>query len=282
MLASLKIRIWSCKKLDTDATNEVHAKNHADAGSGAYRKNLLPKDALAAVVKAAGEARTYHHINTLPWLDDGARLLPNKHYLPFAEKFRELREAFEAAVSDLLRAYPAHQEQARQSLGALYDESDYPSTDVLADKFSFEVVINPVPDADDLRVEIGEVELAAVKAAIETRAQEGMELAVRSCFERVAKNVGHMVSKLNEFAPSDGDGRAQGIFRDSLVENVRQLAETLPMLNVSNNALIQEVADRIKTDLTTYDAKSLRDNATIRQDVAIKAQAILDQVSDYI
>ena len=96
VLASLSISQWSARKPDKRATEEIHARNHADPHAGRYNKLLIAKEGLQKVQHAAGEARTFHYAMTQPWLDDGARLLPSALFIDYANRIRDLKAEFEA------------------------------------------------------------------------------------------------------------------------------------------------------------------------------------------
>jgi hypothetical protein len=68
--------MWSARKHDPDASEEIAVRHGAQADSGRYHKLLLPKQALAEIQKIVSEARQEHYFMTLPWGDDGCRVLP--------------------------------------------------------------------------------------------------------------------------------------------------------------------------------------------------------------
>ena len=75
MLVTLRIHHWSGKRYDRKASDHVAHHHDADTDAGRYTKRLLPKAAFAALTKAVSAARTAHYDNTLPWDDQGRRLL---------------------------------------------------------------------------------------------------------------------------------------------------------------------------------------------------------------
>ena len=70
-------------------------------------------------------------------------------------------------------------------------------------------------------------------------------------------------------------------FRDSLVENIQKLLDVLPSLNLTNDPKIALFADEMR-ELCAHDAQSLRDNMFTREDVAAKAEAMLDQMRQFV
>jgi len=76
MLCSLSISMWSARKHDPDASQEIAVRHGAQTDAGRYHKVLLPKEALAEIQKIVSDARQEHYFITLPWDDNGYRVLP--------------------------------------------------------------------------------------------------------------------------------------------------------------------------------------------------------------
>jgi hypothetical protein len=76
--------------------------NHgAQADAGRYHKILLPTVALAEIHKIMSEARQEYYLMTLPWDDNGYRVLPAAAYMNHTEKMRALSNRFTPAVEAL-------------------------------------------------------------------------------------------------------------------------------------------------------------------------------------
>ena len=98
MLCSLSISQWSASKHDRQASEEIAAHHGAQPDVGRYNKMLIPKETLAEVRKIAGEARREHYFMTLPWDDNGYRVLPAAVYMEHTEKLRDYSRQFMTAV----------------------------------------------------------------------------------------------------------------------------------------------------------------------------------------
>ena len=107
VLASLSISQWSARKLDKKATEEIHARNHAEPHAGRYNKLLITREGLQKVQHAAGEARTFQYAMTQPWMDDGARLLPSALFIDYANRIRDLKAEFHHADDEFASVFPA-------------------------------------------------------------------------------------------------------------------------------------------------------------------------------
>jgi hypothetical protein len=98
MLCSLSISMWSARKHDPEAPEEIAQRHGAQPDAGRHHKVLLPKAALAEVQKIVSEAHQEHYFMTLPWDDNGYRVLPAAAYMDHAEKMRELSNKSTPAV----------------------------------------------------------------------------------------------------------------------------------------------------------------------------------------
>lgn len=282
MLAHVKLSVWTARRIDRKVTDEVNEAHGAANDAGRFNKLLVDKTALAPVTLAVGHARTFHYSRTLPWQDEGARLLPALAFTDYAAQLRAIKGTFESAVSDFLKAYPEAVEAARKRLGGLFKAEDYPGVDDIARRFAFEIVVNPVPTGADFRVDLGDGQAEMIRQEIEARAQAQLSEAMRDVYRRVGDACERMVDRLRSYQPGGDGERASGVFRDSLVENVRDLAEILPALNITADPRLAAIAERVRRDLTRYNADALRDDGAARETVADAAAAILADVSDFL
>lgn len=282
MIVSLSISQWAGRRLDREITDEVNQQHNAASDAGRYNKLLLPKEALAAIVSIVGETRSDFIKRTLPWMDNGSRIMAADAYMAHMSWLNGQIRKFDAAVDDFLVKYPAYVTDARNRLNGMFKADDYPDADVLRGKFGVDCKVLPVPTSDDFRVDMSDAQAQRIRADIEQQVTEATTAAVRNIYERIAEVTGRMVDRLNSYRPAMGKGdKSEGVFRDSLVGNVRDLISVLPALNITGDPQLTAMADKLKP-LTEYDAHILRDNPTIRKNVAAEAQAILDSVSDFL
>lgn len=283
VLVSLNIKQWTARKLDRKITDKVNSEHGASADAGRYNKSLLARDAVAEIVKITGQARTEHYSRTLPWHDEGSRILSSAGYLEYANTMRELGLQFEAAVDRFEANYPAYVEDARRLLNGMFNADDYPDATRIRSRFRFRTNVDPVPSADDFRVALSDAQTSELRAALERRSAEALETAQRDVWQRIADRATHMLEKLRAYAPSTHpDTKTAGIFRDSLVDNIRELVRLLPTLNISGNADLAMMADRLERELCEHDAADLRDSDNLREKTAKAAENILASVSEYL
>src|SRR5260370_13657201 len=102
MLCSVSIGVWSARKHDPEASQEIASLHRASSDAGRYNKLLVPRRALEEIHKIINEARQEHYFMTLPWGDDGYRVLPAAAYMQHTEATRVHLDRFTPAVDSLL------------------------------------------------------------------------------------------------------------------------------------------------------------------------------------
>jgi len=179
MLITFSLSMWSARKHDKNISAEVANNHNTNIDVGRYNKVLIAKSAIEAIKKIANKARTFHYENTLPWHDDGARILPNANFFVYSAKMREIRQEFEQAVDNFIRNYPAYVLESKKRLNGLFKQEDYPSEAKIKDKFGFSFYFDPLPVADDFRVDMKKENLNEIKREIATRLNLSQERAMR-------------------------------------------------------------------------------------------------------
>ena len=270
MLVNLSISSWSARKLDRKVTQEVNELHGASATAGRYNKSLMPDDAASyqALQKHIASVRIdIHYAQTLPWSDIGWRVLPIKNYQTYTDKLRAAMHTFDALRDEFISEYPTLRENARVKLNGMYQESDYPAS--IERRYSMAVEYAPVPSGTDFRVSLAQSEIdiianrteQRVKAAFQS-AMTGPDGAVTRLYDALSK----IQAKLSE---------PNGIFRDTLIGNARELCDVLTRLNVTDDPRLEEF--RRQTELLAMaEPETLRKNPDIRAQVALDAQGILD------
>jgi hypothetical protein len=286
MLASLTIRIPSFSKRDKEVTEEVLTSRQAKSDAGSFNKKLISCDILKEIKKIAGDARNnVHYKLTLPWDQDGARILPAAASSEYDKELRERKLQFDNLASKFLAGYEAKVQSERLRMGGLWRADDYKSLDEVRESFGWELIIMPMPNADDFRVSLSKEMTERVRTQIEERARKNVEEGMASLYERAAKIVTHMAESLEDYrvtVDADGKERKENAFRDSITRNVIELAQQLPMLNLVDDPRITSLTNDITTKLTTHTPEELRESEGARKTVAKNARSILEDMKGYM
>jgi hypothetical protein len=268
LLVNLKIAQWSARKYDRKVTNEVNAAHNAK-DAGRFNKILLAKENLDAINKVATRARTFHYENTLPWSDTGERLLPSDNYFEYVGKLSELKNEFESVVRMFVQDYPEMIEQAKHDLNGLFNAYDYPAN--IGDRFQIKSSFMPVPDVQDLRVDLSAKEVDHIRETMAAEITDRFANAQRDIYGRIAEQLRYMRERLNE---------ADAVFRDSLFENILSLVELLPRLNVAGDANITAVCNDLKS--IYCDPENVRKDKKLRADKAKEVEAMLSKIDSFL
>jgi hypothetical protein len=255
MLATLNISVWNPKKKDTAATLETLIKHGASREAGAFVKNLLPEGAIDRVKKSEGVLRSLFYKHTLPWRDDGIRILPSAAWEDFSNDEREAHREFDTAVGEFLVNYDAHRNKARVALNGLFNESDYPPVEVVRSKFGVRVSWFPLPDSTDFRVDLPQEIRDQLGAEIDSSVKDSMKVANDALYERLSDALGRVVERLD-----DGDK----VFRNTLITNLRDLCVQIPKLNVMGDETILRLVGKAEK-IANLEPDQIRADETVRQ-----------------
>ncbi len=274
MLAAVHISIWTAVKHDRKISRDVASRHGAHQGAGRYNKQLLRgADKLDNLRTVAGQIRQYFYKITLPWSDEGFRLLPSNFYFDLMERMREFEASFEQGVESFLAVYPQYVEQVRPELNGLFREEDYPSADRLREKFGVGLQILPVPSGGDFRVEMSAAEQARVSREIDANVRHSLTRGTEDLWKRLREVVSHMVDRLNE---------PESRFHRSLVTNVFDLVEILPRLNVNGDAELNRFAAQIRQRLCNHSAHQLKKDDLLRVSAATDAASFVAQMDQVL
>jgi hypothetical protein len=203
---------------------------------------------------------------SLPYPENGVRLIRQDKIDGFDAQMREFRDQLDEAVAELGLHYDSLKSAASRRLGTLYDPTDYPSS--LGGMFSVEWDFPSVEAPDYLRQlhpELYEQECQRVQQ----RFSEAVRLAEEAFIAELAKLVSHLTERISGI-----EDNKPKIFRDSAVSNLTEFFERFRQLNVrSNDQLDQLVADAQQI-VRGVEPQQLRDNQGLRQHVATELSAV--------
>lgn len=283
VLSTLSIGVWSGRAADKQVTEEVSESHQADLkDAGRYSKQLISKKFMSKVGSVASVSRKAHRILTLPWQDDGTRILSTMGYKHYTQQMKIQRQSFNAAVDEFMKHLPEYITEAKPRLGTMFNPDDYPSTEDVKSKFTFDVEIRPVPEASDFRAELGDATVKAIVKDIEARGDARVKAALNDVFERILDSVGKMSERLRAYKPAAGSEPAENSFRDSLIYNVQELADLLPSLNITGDKRVIELQQLLTTQLTSNSPDILRVDEHARKQTADQAEKLLKKVRSYL
>lgn len=256
-------------------------------GAGNVNKHLFEgrSNRVRQTISKFSEVRAFFNDNTVPWAT-GVRMLNIDHYFDFTSKLRKLIDDALAAADDLAANWD-HEVQADlrrlQAIAAakgkpeLANPDDYPSADEIRSRFGIDVRYMPVPTANgfDPRLGISEED----KASLQKQLDDAGDAAAKHVITEMITPMRSAVEKLN--VPIGADG---AIFRDSLIDNIVEVADRMDRVNLSDDPTITDKIAELKSLATTY-AKNkdvLRSMPDVRKKAATQISDLMTQMAGLV
>jgi hypothetical protein len=283
MLVSMTIRIWSGKRTDRSATDELIEQKHAAKDSGAFVKKLLASadTELRDVQAAAAALRAFLYSHTLPWTltADGAkrgeRLVATSKAMEFLRDVAALKRQYDEAVVKLQSVWDDRVAQAKTNLGALASDSDYPLSHELLNLFSVTVDVKPMPAVQDFsRMNVP----AALQSALAQRMAQHTEQQMKNAMDDLRGRLLDELSRIATQLSKVGAGEKTKLY-ETLITNTRSLIELARSMNLSGSQKLSDLADKIEAKLLAHPVEVYRNDKARAAVVAHDAKLILDEAS---
>lgn len=275
MLVQLTVSQWTGKVVDKVVTSETNARYKATKDAGRYEKWLIPKTAFDPISKIVNQARAFHYEQTLPWVIHGPSILAASNHPHYTEKMRGFKDAFNAAVHDLLMKYYDLRRNAKVSLGLMNNDNDYPTLERISKKFEFKVTFAPVPMARDFRVSLMDDEVKDIKEDLERQLNDAYTGAMRELWQRLYDSVGKLANKL-----TDADTATS--MRSTVIDNMSEMVMNLSRMNFADDPRLETIRRKVENELCTLDAKAIRENGTVRADASLATIEIMKTMEAYM
>lgn len=273
MVLNIHTGVWLGHRHDKDATKTITEQSNAETDAARVNKHLIATKYLQPITTMASSIRHHFHKNTLPWKDNGDRLLVRQRYMQFMQEHGELSRKFDQAVDNFVTVdYPAAVTQAEFRMGSMFKPEEYPSAEELRSKFYVRLDIDSVTEAGDFRVEMDKTTLDGVRRNIEDALQQRLTRAMNDVWSRLANT-------LKSFAECTA---SDGALKKATVDNLEAIVELLPDLNIVNDPKLEQIRQEIKAALTGHDVVVLRKNKPMRQAAALEAKRIMDDMSGFM
>jgi hypothetical protein len=261
LLVELNINVWTGRKLDKSASQDVTRMNSADRGIANVHKKLLGDCAeLEAIRKHASQVRGAHYAITMPWSDSGLRLLPTANYFKYNDALGDYQQEFKKLVDAFLAAYEWETSQAQVKLGALFNPDDYPTVQSLKHKFGLSVSFIPLPTSGDWRVDIE----ADAKRQLETHYQSYYADKLKQAMDDVWGRTADVLDRLSSQLDYGADDKPRGI-RDSLMDSAVEIVDLLDACNLTGDPAMRKMANDLRASIKGIGADALRKDAALRR-----------------
>ncbi len=272
VLVELNISVWPASKVDKEMTEQVNNDAGAVYGAAQTKKNLFAGTSMRKdIEKFAARVRLFHNQHTLPWADKGERLLPTKLFMDYKQTMDGYAQTFDIMCDNFFNAYPTLVQQAQANLGSMYKADDYPDIEEVRGKFGFRRAVNPIPEAGDFRLDVGNDALEEIKQEYARKFDERLADAMKAPWERLHKILADMSAKLTDKEGEEGKKR----YHETLVTNAQEMCELLTKLNVTNDPKLEQARRSLELTMLGVDIEDIKESPEVRSDVKNKVDDIL-------
>lgn len=248
-------------KMDRSVTAHVDT-TEGTRNAGRYMKRRLKDCAeLQAAQRAFTDVYQYVRNNSLPWMDDGVRVVPNAQYPEFCLGYKEMASKAMDAVKTLGDVWDQAVLHDQTVLKGMWDPNDYPSKEEMLETWQLRLLPMPIPDSSDFRIDMddtGKAFLDAEVAKVEANATVYV-------MQELLAPIKNMAERL-----SAAKGEKGSIFRNTLVSNVTDACERAKKLNINNDPRIDEAVNEVSALLDGVSPDDLRESDALRSHVGKK------------
>ena len=206
--------------------------------------------------------RQYFNNNTLPWGDGGQRLVNNAHWEKLRKFLEEAKMKNQSLYAEFLDNMPRHIESASRpgELGDLFDRDDFKTREELLGKWKFQWDEDTVPDAEhDVRAGWSPQQIERMKTVWKEQEDRKTKEAMSDVTERVQAHLSRISDRLGAY-----NGGRTGSFKDTMIGNMRDLANLLPAFNLTNDPELEAIHRQIMQEICPLDPKELRKSPELR------------------
>ena len=249
ILVSLSIKKWALSKKSKEAgailATHYGAKNGAHSGTkhllGGKENNSF-MDKVEQIRIKAQDCRDYFLEQTLPWANSGERILLLRNKDKFDQKMRSLEGEFLKATKEFCKVYPQAKAEAKGHLGKDFSDDDFPQD--IASKYTYELNRSPITTGKDFRVDLMGEEIKEMSKALDERNKKLTQEAMKEAFQRITKEL----TPVKDYFDKVNSGNEKARFHPSLIQNLNNLVEVIPNLNLTDCKELKDLAQEVKKE----------------------------------
>lgn len=262
VLTCLTVSVWSGRvKMPTTLLSES-----ADADWVRATKALVDRSVLAPIERIGRDARSYLAHRSLPFPLASIHFIPASLVPAIDDKFTEFRRDFDNAVEHFVSHYDTFIAHARDKLGSLFSETDYPPH--IRSKFGLHWRYFTIGEARQTSVVSPELYRRELQR-FHTMIDDFRHNAVTTLRSQFGELVDHLLDRLTP-AP-DGSRK---IFQARSIDTFREFLTTFDALNVADDRELAALVQRATDLLHGVQPQALRDDTSLRTHVATAFQRI--------
>lgn len=298
IIGSISISVWTARKKAKDLEQDIQASKGSSKRAASVYKNLFAEcQQLDAIISYGAESRLWFNKSTLPWDDNGGRLIPTALYLDLSSEASSREGKFHKLVDTFCDQYDNETSKQAFSRGMMFDRNEYPLVAEVRSKFAFRLNVAPIPLSGDFRVDIGGETIKAMAEQYDALSAARIAGAMAEPWARLRTHIEHVRDRMDavlKFDPSDATDEVRGedgngnatlkIVRrrrpklyESLLDNGLELCDMLGALNVMNDPRLEEARNELKGSLIHLDMGSLKESVDMQKSTKKKMDDMMDK-----
>ena len=274
LIANLTIHGLTRTAKSRDLTETLAHREGMSLDALAVSQRLLPMQDLkeagitcvAELFTVQGTLSKFHRDNTLPWDNEGGRILPAVHYDKYQTTLNTLiarLHALRDTVADQwdTRILPV----CRAAHGHRFKPELYPTRLGILQKVDATVAYSPL--STDFRTDIlGE----AVAAQLSAQAADRLAQAVTQSNKMIAAALLDMLQKVVDVMENP-----KGKLYQSLFSNLREFLDRMPALNLNNDPTLADLRQTVASKIARFSMESVRQFPSMRGSLASTASSTI-------
>jgi len=254
------IRVWgkASRKLKSTFAADALGADHAIVKEMA---RVIGKEALSPLTTIESRARALLNFYSAPTPLDGARFIHREKLADVLAALRMLEDEFDTAVDQFVANYPAARDAILAQQGTAADPEAYPPASKVREGCDFSLTVLPFGATD-----VTEILSAQEVQRLNNELYRACENAKREAVAALAVRFHEAVTASVESLSGALDGTKK-CFRDSAIENLRELVDVLPSINLTGDPLLEQARLKLSKVLDGVDPELLRGDKTIAAQV---------------
>ena len=256
------------KTLSSEQKAQAADTFHAEGKYLSANKKLIDTSDVTfrAVTAVKTQANAFFKGSSLPFPEPGIRLIPQGSLDQINDRMNAFCSDLADAVEILDARFDALKFEARDRLGDLFCESDYPTSLIGLFEIAWDFPSAEPPDyLRRLNPKLYQQECERVKS----RFDEAVQMAEVAFTEELNKMVEHLAERL-----TGADDGTPKVFRDSAVENLTEFFERFKRLNIGSSEELDQIVDRARRVIDGIAPQSLRDSDSLRTRINSQLAAV--------
>lgn len=271
-----RVSCWDGKATDEGLGREIRDAHNIDSKKDAsVRVRLVSDKFISPVTAHYSKARQIIYQKTLPWNNDGDRVIGTAKYQSFADEVMALdgegKRLVRARIFDKKDAIIA---DARERLNGAFNEALFPDWDRLDQKFGIVLDVFPIQNPNDARLEgIAEYVANDIKDKATTAITEKVDGTVSEIMDVMRAICSDLKTKCSE----DKKGTKYKYLIDRALD-----AASHAELDITGNPVIAGAAKRLRQAVEGLNSDTLQNSRRARAAVVEAASEVSKTIDEVI